>query len=319
MVLEPILEPYFHTNSFGYRPRRNAHMAIDVTRRRCWKYDWLLEFDIRGMFDNIPHEYIMKALKHHTQEKWIILYCERWLKVDVLKDDGTRLKRTKGVPQGGCISPLLMNLFMHYSFDVWMERTFKQNPWVRYADDACIHCNSLEEANRIKQALRKRLGEVGLEIHQDKTNIVYCGDSNRRLEYPIRRFTFLGFEFCARPAKSKEQKLFRSFSPAISSKAVSDIRKHIKKNLKIGYRVDLSIEQLARWINPIVRGWFTYYGAFYRSELHRLARYLNDVLAAWCRRKFKNKKGKRQKSYAFLKTLCLQDPKLFVHWEVSRP
>jgi RNA-directed DNA polymerase len=319
LTLEPELEPHFLGDSYGYRPGRSAHQAVLVTRKRCWQYDWLLEFDIKGMFDSIRHDLIMQALRHHTREKWILLYCERWLKAPMMDPQGEIIERTAGTPQGGVISPLLMNLFMHYGFDLWMARSFPSNLWVRYADDGCIHAKTKQEAEIIRDRLRQRLQEIGLEMHSEKTQIVYCRDSNRRGEHKPDRFDFLGFEFRMRPASSRNGKIFLSFQPAVAKTKLKAMRHYIKYKLHIRYRVDLSIVQIASWINPIVRGWLNYYGASYKSALIPLCRFLNDTLAMWAARKYKKLNRGRRNAYGFLKKIYAKEPGLFVHWNWERP
>ncbi len=173
LVLEPELEPHFHEDSYGYRPGRSAHQAIAVTRKRCWYNDWVLEFDIRGLFDNIDHTLLMKSVRHHTACNWVLLYIERWLTAPVQQKDGTLRQRTKGTPQGGVVSPLLANLFMHYAFDRWMTIQFPRLPFCRYADDGLVHCRSLKQAEYVRERLAQRLKECGLELHPVKTRIVY--------------------------------------------------------------------------------------------------------------------------------------------------
>ncbi len=319
LSLEPEVEKHFLDNSYGYRPGRSARDAMLVTRKRCWKYNWVLEFDIKGMFDSIPHELIMKALNHHTNEKWILLYCERWLKAPMMEANGEITARLKGTPQGGVISPLLMNLFMHYGFDCWMQRTFPSNLWVRYADDGCIHARSRPEAEKVHDALQARLRKIGLEMHPEKTRIVYCRDGNRGAQHKPDSFEFLGFEYKARSAKTRSGLMFMSFLPAVAKTKLHGMRRYIKHRLKLRYRVDLSIEAIAEWINPIVQGWLNYYGASYKSALVPICRYLNDTLARWAARKFKRLKRGRKNAYNFLKRVYAKQSNLFVHWAMARP
>ena len=201
IYFEPQVEPYFHPDSYGYRPNKSAADALAATRKRCWKYNWLLEFDIKGLFDNIDHELLLKAIRMHTDKPWIILYIQRWLMAPFQMPDGTAKKRTKGTPQGGVVSPLLANLFLHYAFDMWMVSHHRNKPFARYADDAVVHCQSKEEAERVWVELEKRLDELGLELHPTKTRIVYCKDDNRQGAYPETKFDFLGYTF--RPRMSK--------------------------------------------------------------------------------------------------------------------
>jgi len=165
MYLEPKVEPIFHEDSYGYRPKKSAIDAIGQARKRCWKYDYVIEFDIKGLFDNIDHELLMRAVRKHVKEPWILLYIERWLKAPFVDLDGNMTERTRGTPQGGVISPVLANIFMHYAFDMWMQRTNPQAPFKRYADDAIIHCRTEAEARLILTKLDQRLKECKLELH----------------------------------------------------------------------------------------------------------------------------------------------------------
>jgi RNA-directed DNA polymerase len=192
-LIEPDLDPIFLPDSYGYRPRKSALDAVGVTRERCWKYDWVLEFDIKGLFDNLPHELLLKAVQKHVKCKWALLYIERWLTAPMEKE-GLLIERTRGTPQGGVISPILSNLFLHYAFDLWMTRTRPGLPWCRYADDGLVHCRSEQEAEALKAELQARLAECGLEMHPTKTKIVYCKDGKRKGRYPNVTFDFLGYQ-----------------------------------------------------------------------------------------------------------------------------
>jgi RNA-directed DNA polymerase len=229
MMFEPEVEPYFHPDSYGYRPGKSAVQAVGMARGRCWRYDWVVDLDIRGFFDNMDHDLLMRAVRKHTDCKWIRLYIERWLKAPVLLNDGTLIERDKGSPQGGVISPLLANLFMHYAFDVWMQRNYPHILFERYADDAVVHCKSREEASRLKDAIGARLMDCGLELHPDKTKLVYCQDGQRKGSYPIVKFDFLGFGFQPRQSKARWGNLFLNFSPAVSAKAAKSIRQTISE------------------------------------------------------------------------------------------
>jgi len=279
----------------------------------------LLEFDVKGMFDNIPHELIMKALNHHTQEKWILIYCERWLKAGIQIADNISIPSLKGTPQGGVISPLLMNLFMHYAFDMWMVREFEACPWARYADDAVIHCKSKKQAQYLKDKLTARMQEVGLELHRDKTKIVSCVADKRKLDKDeVNEFDFLSFTFRPRGAKDKAGQLFMSFLPAMSSKALKRIRHHIKYEIKLKSKLSYSIEEIAELLNPKLRGWHQYYSKFYSSSIRKLWCFINDQLALWVSRKFEKSRGKK-KRYEFLRRVCKTRPSLFVHWKAVKP
>jgi RNA-directed DNA polymerase len=224
-IIEPTLDPMFHPDSYGYRPGRSAKQAIAVTRKRCWEYDWVVEFDIKAAFDQIDHALLMKAVRSHIKEDWILLYIERWLKAPFETAEGTQVPRERGTPQGGVVSPILMNLFMHYVFDVWMKRNYPSCPFARYADDAVIHCSREEQAEHLMQAIAARLAECGLTMHPEKSRIVYCQDSNRTEVFPHVQFTFLGFTFRPRKAMSKQHRVFTGFLPGVSADAVKRMRK----------------------------------------------------------------------------------------------
>jgi len=253
-ALEPELEIHFHEDSYGYRPGKSAHDALAQTRKRCWRYNWVLDLDIKGFFDNIDHELLMRAVHRHTKCKWILLYIERWLKAPVQLPDGSMQQSHRGTPQGGVASPLLANLFLHYAFDVWMQRNCSYIPFERYADDAVCHCRSERQAKWLKASLKKRFGEVGLELHPEKTRIVYCKDKDRTGNYPNESFDFLGYTFRPRRSKNRWGKYFINFSPAISNKAAKAIRK-ASKSWRWHLRSDKSLEDLARMFNPVIQGW----------------------------------------------------------------
>lgn len=286
IYFEPMVEPYFHEDSYGYRSGKSAIDAVGITRTRCWKYNWVLEFDIKGLFDNIDHKLLMKAVKKHTDKRWIILYIERWLKAPFQFEDGTIEERKAGTPQGGVISPVLANLFMHYAFDKWMERTFPNNPWARYADDAVIHCKTKMEAEIIHKQLKQRLRECKLELHPDKTRIVYCKDDDRREEHENIKFDFLGYTFRPRRSKNRYGKYFINFTPAVSNKACKAMRQVIR-NWRIHLRPDIELIDISRMYNPIIRGWINYYGRYYKSALYPVLKHLNRALVHWARRKYK--------------------------------
>lgn len=316
MQFEPKVEKYFYSDSYGYRPGKSAHDAIDITRKRCWQYDWVLEFDIRGLFDNIDHELLMKAVKKHTDCRWELLYIKRWLSAPFQKSNGEIIRRSLGTPQGGVISPVLANLFLHYCFDNWMDRNFPNNPWCRYADDALIHCKSENQAEYLKHVLERRLTECKLKLHPDKTKIVYCKDSNRTEEKENINFTFLGYTFKPRKAKGRGGQEFTSFIPAISLKAKTSISKEIC-DWRLLWMTSKSIDQIAEDINPVIRGWLNYYGRYGKKELARVLANINFHLMQWVQRKFKKCKHIPQKAYKYLLQMYKSNPKLFAHWEVG--
>jgi RNA-directed DNA polymerase len=284
---EPKVEPYFHNDSYGYRPNKSAHDAIAETRKRCWRYDWVLEFDIRGLFDNIDWVLLMRAVQKHTDCRWVILYIERWLKAPMQKVDGELIPRNKGTPQGGVISPLLANLFLHYVFDKWMVRNSPQTPWARYADDGLVHCQNREGAEQLLKKLKDRFEECGLELHPDKTKIAYCKDDDRKENVQEMSFDFLGYTFRPRKARNYKGKFFISFLPAISNRAAKALRREIH-NWRLHLKPDKSILDLSKMFNPIVRGWINYYGKFYQSQLYAVLKYLTERLSIGCEGSTKN-------------------------------
>jgi group II intron reverse transcriptase/maturase len=255
--LEPQLEPHFHADSYGYRPQKSAIDAVGTTRARCWRYNWVIDLDIKGFFDNIDHDLLMLAVKRHTDCKWMLLYIQRWLEVPVQLPDGSLLERDKGTPQGGVISPLLANLFLHYVFDKWMEKKFPSIPFERYADDVICHCVSEHQAQFVLAAISKRMVECKLELHPEKTRIVYCKDDRRKGSYTHEKFDFLGFEFRPRPSMDKHGKRFVGFNPAVSSKAQKAMRQKIR-SWNLIRRTNETIEDFAQKYNPIIRGWINY-------------------------------------------------------------
>jgi len=317
LVIESILDPIFLSDSYGYRPNKSALDAVGVTRERCWKYDWVLEFDIKGLFDNIDHEPLLRAVRKHITCKWALLYIERWLRAPMVLEDGTTKERSCGTPQGGVVSPILANLFMHYAFDVWMTRTHPELPWCRYADDGLVHCRTEQEAETLKVALQARLAECHLEMHPTKTKIVYCKDGKRKGKYPNVKFDFLGY--CFRPRRVRrlrDNSLFGGFNPAVSSSAMKAMRETIR-DLKLRRQTQLSLQDIAQQLNPLLRGWIAYYGRYAPSALYPVLRYVNQTLVAWARRKFKRFKRHKVPASQFLRRLATEYVDLFVHWRIG--
>nr|WP_258040010.1 reverse transcriptase/maturase family protein [Streptomyces sp. SM1] len=164
----------------------------------------MIDLDIRKFFDSVRWDLVIKAVEAHTDARWVVLYVKRWLAADLQLPDGTLQKRDRGTPQGSSVSPVLANLFMHYAFDTWLDKEFPSVAFERYADDAVIHCVTEWQARRVLAALHERMEQVGLELHPDKTKIVYCKDSNRRGSFEQLSFTFLGFTFQPRSARRKD-------------------------------------------------------------------------------------------------------------------
>ena len=314
--LEPVLEPIFHPDSYGYRPHRSAHDALAVARRRCWEKGWVVDLDVKGFFDNLDWSLLMKALRKHTQCKWALLYIERWLRAPVAMPDGTLVHPNKGTPQGGVISPILSNLFLHYAFDAWMARNYPSVGFERYADDAICHCSSEAEANRLRCALERRFAECKLELHPEKTKVVYCKDSNRRREYPIIGFDFLGYTFRPRVAVNGSGERFTGFNPAVSNKAAKSIRSAIR-DWGIHRWNTLSIDEVSQRVRLRVQGWINYYGRFNPSLLAKAIRSLDFALLKWVRWKFKNLRKHVRGAWDWLMGLKSREPALFPHWQMG--
>lgn len=313
-ALETDLESHFHADSYGYRPGKSALDAVSITRQRCWRYDWVVDLDIQAFFDSIDHDLLMQALRRHTQERWILLYVERWLKADSVLSDGQRVPRERGTPQGGVISPLLANLFLHYVFDTWMARHWSDVPFARYADDAVCHCRTEAEARRLVKALTERFAECGLCLHPEKTRIVYCRDDRRRGEYPETSFDFLGYTFRGRSVRDRQGALFIGFNPAVSRKSLKAMSITMR-GWCLHRRVGSTLEELAEAINPVLRGWLAYYGRFNVGEFLVVFERLERRLARWACRKYKGLRRSLRRSQQFIRRIRMAEPTMFVHWQ----
>jgi RNA-directed DNA polymerase len=314
MYLEPQVEPVFHPDSYGYRPGRSALQAVGVCRERCWKRDWVIDLDIKAFFDTLDHELVLRAVRHHTDLRWILLYVERWLKAPLQREDGTLVAREQGSPQGSAISPLLANLFMHYAFDAWMKREFPEIGFERYCDDVVVHCKSERQAKYILSAITERLAGCKLVVNPDKTRLVYCKDDHRLGSHEHERFDFLGYTFRPRLSRSlKHNKYFVNFSPAVSDEAGKAMRREIR-SWRLQRRSDKTLGDLARIFNRIVQGWINYYGRYYPSMLHRSLRPLNEYLVRWARRKYKRLHRHDEQARRFIADVCRREPNLFAHW-----
>ena len=312
-VFEPLVEPIFHENSYGYRPNRSAHDALNIVRRRCWEYDWVIEFDIKGLFDHIDHGLLMRAVRHHCKIPWVVLYIERWLKAPMVGADGETRQRDRGTPQGGVISPVLANLFLHYTLDRWIKTHCRSVRLCRYADDGVIHCKSQRQAEWVLAQISQRLVDCGLQIHPEKTRIVYCKDVNRQQEHESIEFSFLGYSFRPRKAVDKYGRVYVNFSPAASPAALKSMRQEIR-SWHLQLKNDKSLMDLSRMFNPILRGWWQYYGRFYRSKLAIIGEHLDGYLVRWLMRKFKYFAGHKTRAWRYLDTLKQRYPHAFVHW-----
>ena len=313
---EPVMERYFHRDSYGFRPGKSAPEAVKTCRERCWKYDWVLDVDIQKFFDTIDHDLMMKAVEFHSPEDWMELYTRRWLKAPVQHKDGKREERQRGTPQGGVISPLLANLYLHYVFDKWMERTFPEVKFERYADDIVIHCESQEQSKQIERALAARLQECKLTLHPEKTKVVYCKDGTRKGRYPTKKFTFLGYTFQPRSAQNRGTKrIFARFLPAVSTAAGKKFRNAIKES-RIMLMRHLDLDEFATQLNQRVRGWYGYFSHFYRSALYRMNDWLDGAIVRWLRNKYATS---WTAAYRLLHRLARQNPKRFAHWHFRLP
>lgn len=314
--MEPELEPLFHADSYGYRPGKSALDAVGQARARCWRYDWVLDLDIRSFFDNLDQTLLMRAVKKHAKDQWLVLYIERWLKAPVQEEDGQLVPREKGTPQGGVASPLLANLFLHYAFDRWITVKYPHVPFERYADDVIVHCKTEREAQEVRAAIAARLRECGLELHPEKTKVVYCKDDLRKGTYPHEKFDFLGYSFQARRSKNRKGKFFINFSPAVSNRAAKAIRDTFR-SWNLPKRSDKAIEDLSRMFNPIIRGWLQYYGRYYRSALYPTMRELDRDLALWAKRKYKKLRGHLRRATHWIARISRRAPGMFAHWQMG--
>lgn len=268
-------------------------------------------------FDNLDHDLVLRAVRFHTDLKWLHLYIERWLKAPVQLADGTLRERTRGTPQGGVVSPLLANLFLHHALDDWLRRHYPGVQFERYADDAVIHCESEAEAREVREAVRRRLWECGLELHPEKTRILYCKDDDRPKDYEHVRFDFLGYTFQPRRAKNRWGKYFVSFLPAISGKAAKRIRATMRGWKLAATRNNQSLEDLAQLIDPYVRGWMNYYGSFYRSKCVDVLRHLNRLLVRWACWKFRRFRRRERAAGYWLGRVARRDPRLLALWTLG--
>lgn len=315
LYFEPSVEPFFHEDSYGYRPKKSAIQALEITRKRCWKYNWVLEFDIKGLFDNIDHDLLMRAVEKHTNVEWIKVYIKRWIKAPFQTNKGIK-ERTSGTPQGGVISPVLANLFLHYTFDKWMAINHPNNPFARYADDAVIHCKTEEEAKKLLESLNKRMNICKLELHPTKTKIIYCKDADRKEEHENISFDFLGYTFRPRRSKNRWGKYFVNFTPAISNKSKKSIRQKVR-GWKLQLKANKELFDLSMMFNSAIQGWINYYGKFYKSEMYSSLRHINKALNMWARKKYKKLARHKKNAERFMGRIAIQNPKLFKHWELG--
>jgi RNA-directed DNA polymerase len=307
------VEAIFHEDSYGYRPGRSPKDAVEVCKERCWRRDWVIDLDIQKFFDTVPWDLVVKAVEANTDLPWVVLYVKRWLQAPVQLPDGSLQVRDRGTPQGSSVSPVLANLFLHYAFDAWMAREFPGVQFERYSDDAVVHCVTERQARTVLAAIGARMEQVGLRLHPDKTRIVYCKDSNRRGSHEHTEFTFLGFTFRQRGAWGKNGKMFSSFQPAICKPALNKINAEVR-SWRLHRRTGQDLVDIARDINPVVRGWMEYYGAFYRSAMYPLLQRINAYLVRWIRKKYERLKATK-KAIQCWRGIVKRYPRGFAHWE----
>jgi RNA-directed DNA polymerase len=311
-TLEPRTESIFVDDSFGYRPGRSALHAVERCRARCLRRNWVLDLDVAQFFDSVPHDLMVKAVAANTDQPWVLLYVKRWLIAPLQHPDGTLQPRDRGTPQGSAVSPVLANLFMHYAFDLFLARQFPGVQFERYADDAVVHCVTERQAREVRDALTHRLAGLGMQLHPDKTRIVYCKDDRRRGAYAHTSFTFLGFTFGPRAVPGRDGGIFTGFLPAVSNAALKEMGRRVRR-WRIHRHNTKDLAELVAYINPIVAGWMTYYGRFYRSRLYRLLRRINSYLMRWARQKYKRLRTFKA-AHTWWRGLIDREPTLFRHW-----
>jgi RNA-directed DNA polymerase len=314
MYLEPEVDKLFHPDSYGYRPGRSALQAVDQTRQRCFKYGWVIDLDIKAFFDSIDHGLMLELMRKHTSSRWILLYIERWLKAKLQQEDGTLVDRDRGSPQGSVISPLLSNVYLHHAFDNWMAETFPYIPFARYADDAVLHCVSEAQAKLVLSQVVKRLAAYKLEVHPDKTKIVYCKTANRAGQSENLSFDFLGYTFRPRSCRNSRGEIFLGYGPGISNKAGKRIREEIK-SWKLHLRSEASLQEIAKSVNAQAQGWINYYGRFYKRALQSTLAVFNKDLIKWAIRKYKRFKRSPRRVREWLIGIAESNPNLFAHWK----
>jgi RNA-directed DNA polymerase len=313
--LEPRLEEEFTPESYGYRPLKNAHQAVEQVRKNVRRYQWVIEMDIASFFDKMSHELLMKAIEKHVTEKWVRMYITRWLEAPIEDKEGKRRNREgEGTPQGGVISPLLANLFLHYAFDKWFGKAYPELSFVRYADDVIVHCNTQEEAEEVLQAIKSRLAECKLQVNESKTKIVYCKSASRRAKYRMVQFDFLGFSFQPRSTSTPKGKMFLGFDCSISKKSLNRISEEIRKT-KFHLWTNSDITRIAQEFNPKIRGWLNYYGKFRKYNLMKIFRILHWRLIKWAVNRYKRFRNSMRKAGRWIRHLATSYPYLFVHWQ----
>jgi group II intron reverse transcriptase/maturase len=314
LVLEPDVEKVFHDDSYGYRPGRSPIDAVRVCRQRCFRRDWVVDMDVKAFFDSVPWELMLKAVARHASQPWVMLYVSRWLQAPMLMPDGTLARRTKGTPQGGPISPLIANIFLHYGFDTWMTREFPTIWFERFADDVVVHCVTERQAQQMREAIGRRFADIGLQLHPDKTRIVYCKDDRRRLDYDQVTFTFCGYAFRPRKAWDKIRGRARTgFLPAVAPGKLADMSRKVA-SWRLHRRTTGNLADLAEEINPALRGWLNYFTAFYPSAVIPIGKRVDRHLMRWARWKYKRLKPSEDRTRTWLNAVRQRSPRMFAHW-----
>jgi RNA-directed DNA polymerase len=317
MTLEPNVEKVFHEDSYGYRPGRSPQDAVAECRKRCWERNWVVDMDVKAFFDSVPWDLVLKAVACHMNQKWVLLYVERWLKAPMLMPDGTLTERTRGTPQGGPISPLLANVFLHYGFDRWLSLEYPGCRFERFADDVVIHCVTERQALEVRDAVARRFADIGLTLHPDKTKIVFCRDGGRRLDYPRTSFTFCGYEFRPRRAfNNRTREAFTSFLPAAAPDKITEIGRKVA-SWKLHRRTNLTLDAIAKELNPVVGGWLTYFTVFYSTTVKPLCKRIDRILVRWAKNKYKRLKHSNKRAQEWLRMVRERAPRLFAHWELA--
>lgn len=315
--LEPRLEAEFMSNSYGYRPNKSAHQAVAEVQNNVQKYSWVIDLDIQEFFEHVNHDLLDKALEVHVSENWVKMYIRRWLEAPIELEDGTlKYPKGKGTPQGGVISPLLSNLYLHYSIDKWLFIHFPEVKMVRYADDMIVHCRTEREAEFLLDKIRKRLARCGLRVHPEKTKIVYCKKSGRALEGKPVQFDFLGFSFLPMITRLKRGGFFLQYDCKMSRKSKSRILKDLR-DMELHKKSRSNIQDLAIQLNPKIRGWINYYGKVKRNSLKPVFYYLHHRLIKWILNKYKRFKGSRVLAVKWLRRVTKHYPNMFYHWTLG--
>jgi group II intron reverse transcriptase/maturase len=316
LALEPNVEKVFHNDSYGYRPGRSPQDAVRVCRQRCFQRDWVVDLDVKAFFDSVPWDLMLKAVARHTDQKWVLLYVERWLKAPMLMPDGTLTQRVKGTPQGGPISPLIANIFLHYGFDTWMVRDYPTVWFERFADDVVAHCVTERQARQVQDAIGRRLADIGLCMHPDKTRIVYCKDYKRRQDFEQVTFTFCGYMFRPRKAFDKARRTsYTGFLPAAAPGKLTDMSRKAA-SWRLHRRTTWSLNDLAEEVNPALRGWLNYFTVFYPSAVTPIGERMDRHLMRWARWKYKRLERSDRRARAWLRGVRQREPSLFAHWEL---